>query len=241
MKYFYLLVTFFFLSNTYGQDPQLFENTWHLQKLVIEGEDIFPPSNEEVSSVNFTFYDNASNEYDTNVCNSFFGELEYQGGASFIMLNYAVTLIFCNEQENEIFEGQYFSFFQESSGELIEDPFTYAITINGDEKTLVITNNRGDEAIYGDQLLSNESLTKARFSFYPNPVIDRLTVQYSDALHSVTTINVLDINGKSVLTATMTVGEMQSVLDINTLKTGMYFLDIKTGDGLGQVMKFVKK
>mgnify|MGYP003630290894 CR=1 FL=1 len=241
MKHLYLILALAFGLNTYAQHPELPDQTWYMQKLVIDGTDHFPPSNEEVSYVMIQFPDILPLYLDTGVCNYFGGEVEFQGIDSFTMLHYEMTLIECDQVVNSSFEGLYFGFFFDADFNLLEDPFPYTITGSGDEMTLVITNVRGDEAIYGNEQLSNAAWEAVPFTLYPNPVTDRLTVQNNKGSGDGAALRVLDVSGKEVLTGVMDTGTPQSSLDVGALHTGMYFLELTNSRGNTQVVKFVKK
>lgn len=241
MKHLYLILALTFGINTYAQDPQLLDEMWYMEKLVIDDTDYFPPSNDEVPFVMIQFPDILPLYLDTGVCNYFGGEVEFQGSDSFTMLHYETTLIFCNEGQNEAFEGLYFSFFFDADFNLLETPFPYTITTSGDEKTLVIINERGDEAIYGNEQLSNAAWDAAQFTVYPNPVTDRLTVQNNKDAGDGAALRVLDVSGKEVMTGVMDAGLQQSSLDVSALNTGMYFLELTNSTGNTQVVKIVKE
>lgn len=224
----------------YAQDPELFEHTWYLQKVVIGTDDYFPPSNAEVEFVGLTFYDNSSNEFDTNVCNGFFGELDYVSTQSFIIQDSAMTLLECDMQDNSIFEGIYFGFFLDSNNHL-NDPFPFVITTNGSENTLIITNVRGDEAIYGNQILSTGFYEQTLFSIYPNPVKNTLNIQSQNNYLSDASVQVFDISGKLVEFKVIDLVESNNGLNVSHLKSGLYFLTIKNKNGNKQTLKFIKQ
>ena len=41
MKYFLIITSLIFVQKLFAQDPQLFENTWYLQDVIIDGNDNF--------------------------------------------------------------------------------------------------------------------------------------------------------------------------------------------------------
>jgi len=241
MKNIVLILTLTFLAKCFAQDPQLFDNTWYLQKVIIGTDDYFPPSNAEVEFVGLTFYDNSSNEFDTNVCNVFFGELDYDSTQNFMIQDSAMTLLECDMQDNSIFEGIYFGFFLDSNNNHLNDPFPYVITTNGNEKTLIITNVRGDEAIYGDQILSTGFYEHTPFSIYPNPVKNILNIQSQNNYSSDASVQVFDINGKLVEFEIIDLVDSNNALNVSHLKSGVYFLIIKNKDGDKQTLKFIKQ
>ena len=59
MKTIKILILVLFASlSSYAQNPQLFENTWYLQKIVIDNQDFFPPSNNEIEFVSLNLTEN---------------------------------------------------------------------------------------------------------------------------------------------------------------------------------------
>jgi len=241
MKKIFLILTLAFFTKNFAQDPQLFDNTWYLQKVIIGVNDYFPPSNTEVEFVGLTFYDNSSNEFDTNVCNVFFGELNYDSTQNFMIQDSAMTLLECDMQDNSIFEGIYFGFFLDGNNNHLDAPFPYVITINGNEKTLIITNVRGDEAIYGDQILSTDFIEKVKFSIYPNPVKNTLNIQSQNNYLSDESAQVFDISGKLVESEVIDLVDSNNALNVSYLKSGVYFLIIKNKEGDKQTLKFIKQ
>jgi hypothetical protein len=77
--------------------------------------------------------------------------------------------------------------------------------------------------------LSNQNLTTKILRIYPNPVVDNFTIE---GLSKSETLNVFDLNGRVVLTQTISNNEMISVTN---LSKGMYF--IKVGGEIGKILK----
>ncbi len=168
------LSLFMYFSN-YAQDPQLFENTWYLQNVIINGYNNYPPSNDEVEFVSVTFAE--PDNLNTYVCNTFDSELLFSNPNEFFIISYSISLIFCNLQVNTDFEGIYFDiFFNEKTQDPYTEPFIYDIVINGPQKTLTIINVNGDSAIYSNELLSIQELDNLSFEIYPNPVTNKLFI-----------------------------------------------------------------
>ena len=59
------------------------------------------------------------------------------------------------------------------------------------------------------------------FNIYPNPVKDVLTIE-----GEYTSTNIYDVYGKLVLTT-----DHQNTIDVTALNSGVYFINITTGDG----------
>jgi len=228
-----VLVLFAYLSS-YAQDPQLFENDWYLQKVIIDGQDNFPPSNNEVPFITVVF--NAP-MFETAVCDVLTAEVNYNGTLEFDLFNWGVTLGGCNEQENTDFQVVYLdTFFVDN----ITDSFTYTITneSNG-SKTLSITSINGNKAIYNSVLLSTQDFSKAAsISIYPNPVKDDLFISGTIDMNDVK-INIFDVNGKLVLSLNNFDANNKSI-NVQKLNSGIYFIFLKDNQGRTAVKKFIK-
>ena len=83
-----------------------------------------------------------------------------------------------------------------------------------------------------DVCASIDDMQETSFSIYPNPATNQLTV---DNIQLVENIKILDITGKVLIEHHCEQSEAISIIDINQLQNGVYF--IKVG---GQVKKFVK-
>ena len=158
--------------SSYAQDPQLFENTWYLQKVIIDGQDNFPPINNEVPYVPLFI---TVNNLETSVCDSMSGSFVEINNDSFTVSDFNFLLIECSLQENIDFETLYFIDFFNAL--LQNNIYNYTIVSNtGNSKILTLTNNSGSQAIYGNEILSNQDFDISSFKVYPNPVKDKLFI-----------------------------------------------------------------
>ena len=66
---------------------------------------------------------------------------------------------------------------------------------------------------------------------YPNPVSDRLYI----SSQKVSEYQILDLMGKVVLK-----GTMRSFIDVSTLQNGLYYIELKTKQGVLQAQRFIK-
>lgn len=221
----------------YAQDPELFKHTWYLQKIVLDdGTEHVPVFNDDVPYIGLTFYDEMSYYFQTTVCNTFFGEVNYQSNNIFLIIFSDQSLLDCLPAESYYFEGIQFGFFSDG-GDHIVDPFLYDITTNGNEKTLTITNVRGDDAIYGDQILSGGSFENSVFSIYPNPVNESLSIYTSFC--DFCTVKIYSPNGKLLYSESLKTS--QDKIDAKQLSNGIYFIVVENELGLKHTQKFVKK
>ncbi len=198
MKYIILSFTILVFYSSYAQDSQLAGVNWYLQDLILNGQHHTPPQNSEVQYVEARFYAVSNGDgvdgFNTFVCNNLSGLVEYDSNNqdySFLE-SIEVTLMSCNLQINEDFETVYFPFFDDNPGNL----YNYTITTGSNGyKTLEITSNTGDQAIYGDHILSNEDFYSPQFSIHPNPTTDKLYITATNTKENLT-LKIFNIEGK---------------------------------------------
>jgi len=84
--------------------------------------------------------------------------------------------------------------------------------------------------------------TSFTFSFYPNPAIENITVNYSLEQSAKVTYTIYDLTGKQIQTesATRFTGAQQQNIDLNNLQAGAYLLSLNV-DGSVITKRFVKK
>lgn len=79
--------------------------------------------------------------------------------------------------------------------------------------------------------------------FYPNPVIDNASFEYTLNKPSKVTVNIFDIGGKlinSVSYGTQLSGKQKSEINLSELPSGAYFLQLQTIEGTS-IKKFIKQ
>jgi hypothetical protein len=245
MKKLFILISITFFLPSLGaaggglftQDPELFNHTWYLQKIVLEdGTEHIPIPNDDVPFITIIFNDEIPYYFETTVCNTFYVEVNFQSNNIFLIIFSDQSLLDCLPAENFYFEGIQFGFFLEG-GDPIEDPFLYDITTNGNAKSLKITNVRGDEAIYGNQLLSTGQYEDVQFSIYPNPVQE--TLQINQNSYEFVTATIYNLQGKKINRHTLE--NSHSTIDVKTLISGLYFLVLESENGERVAHKFVKQ
>ena len=107
-----------------------------------------------------------------------------------------------------------------------------------------VYSNQGPGTVYIDNVmlssvaptLNDKDFELSSFKAYPNPTQDNWTVKSKDQI--ISSIEVYDILGKQVLT--MSTDSREVSIDGSSLKTGLYFAQIKTDSSL-QSIKLVKK
>jgi len=82
---------------------------------------------------------------------------------------------------------------------------------------------------------STQEISGTSFKVYPNPVTDKLTVQSLDMKK----LTVSDLLGRTLKTYKLQ-NESSKVIDMNSLRSGIYFISIETGKGT-YTSKFIKK
>ncbi|WP_298492654.1 T9SS type A sorting domain-containing protein [uncultured Algibacter sp.] len=89
---------------------------------------------------------------------------------------------------------------------------------------------------YNETALSAEKFNISDVKIYPNPTINVWNIKADNI--NINSVKVLDVLGKQVLTFTPDASEV--VIDGSTLKSGIYFAQIKTDNGTSSV-KLIKK
>lgn len=229
------IAIFLFLATThfcFAQDPELIDNEWYLQNVIIDGNDNPPPSNDEVSDVIAEFF---VDSFGTLVCNNLVGFVAYNIQNFNFTKPLEQTLLPCNMQVNQDFEILYFGFYYSDQA----DPFAYSITTEGNgTKTLTITSASGDQAIYGNELLTSQDFSGSIFSLYPNPVKDELNLKSLSNDAEKLEIKIYDLTGKLLIS---TITDTDTSLNVASLKQGVYFVVVENGESLVEVKKFIKK
>jgi hypothetical protein len=192
MKKILIILSILFSFISFAQDPQLFENDWYLQKLIINGEDNFPPSNEEVPFITVFF---SEIQFETGVCDVMSGGIIYDDFNSQFTLDVGLTFAGCKLSVNSDFQLIYLQDFYENN---VIEPFTYIIANESNYKTLSIINDSGNEAFYSSELLSTQDYYKNLFAIFPNPVKDKLFISGTIDLNDFA-VNIFNINGKLVI------------------------------------------
>ncbi len=241
MKDILIIITILVSYTASTQDPRLFENTWYLQKVIINGQDNFPPSNNEVPYVPLMIYESNA-LLETGVCNMGSGTVEFSLiDSSFWFTNgMSVTLSDCTNSQNSTFEGIYFNDFFNAGNLTVNDMFFYDIIDNGNSNyTFILTSPSGDQAIYGNQILSNTAIKDLQFAIYPNPASTHLNITAPFGKGN-SEIKIFNSRG-SLLKHKNFEGEDILSLDVSNFSRGLYFLKIKNENDTVVVKRFVKE
>nr|WP_321226320.1 T9SS type A sorting domain-containing protein [uncultured Psychroserpens sp.] len=236
MKIILIILALLFTTSNFAQDSRLFDNIWYLNDLIIDGTHNIPPTNEEIPFVPLEFIE--PNEFLTGICEAGMnGAIIYSANNEFTFDGgIAVLTGGCyDDPSNEDFNGLYVGFWFYTS----LDVYEYSITETENNRTLSIINSNGDEAIYGDQLLSIRDFNNDNFSIFPNPVNDILYIQKKQNVNF-SKIMIFDFNGRLIQI------EEQIDLDdlavnVQKLNNGIYFISIENDANQVVFAKFVKK
>lgn len=227
--------------NSNAQEPELVDTFWYLKELNIEGITIIPPDNDEIDTATLEFL-SSTNGYLINTCVCYCGLTDFvQIGNETIQFDNMSFLITesCDLAENAIFQDQYFVDFFQSETTDVSEPIGYEILTDSEgNKQLTLTNNNGDLAIYGDQLLYTLDNTAATFSLVTNPVQHNLELQFPIGSHN-RTVQIYDIVGKLVKSTTSN-QEANLKLDVSVLERGMYLVVVSEGSKQS-IRKFIKR
>jgi hypothetical protein len=115
------------------------------------------------------------------------------------------------------------------------------------EFQLTVTDNAGVTSTATMQLMVEQGITQhfsstERFIVYPNPAHDVTTARITSQVTGTVKITVYDMNGRQVL-VTQTVKSddvVNKTLNISSLASGMYTVQISIGNKKTMVTKFIK-
>jgi hypothetical protein len=222
-----------FCGTSIAQDPQLFEDTWYLQKLTISGDEFLAPS--IMPEITEHIFDEMDSIFSTGYCDALICELSFDiTNDSFDILSVTELGIGCNNQEDVTFHVLYYDYLEEH---LQFNPYSYEITNSNDIRYLELTNANGNKALYANQLLAAPEQTIFFVSIYPNPAKDSLTISLKSIDNaSVTVYNIL---GVAVLDTTIT--STSNTLNMETLSSGVYLISVTANDGRKQTLKLIKE
>ena len=242
MKYLAAVVLFFFSISSNAQlDNILIENDWYLYSLSIEDQVFIPPVNSEMPYVELNFIDFKSTIiFESRACSIGNGVVIIdENNYTLTFVNgISINLILCNFEENQEFDSIYFDFYSENAS----NPFNINLLIIDDPESneelfgLEIVSANGDTAFYNSWLLSNDEFSVSTFKLFPNPVKDKFYI--SSTNENDFSITIFDITGKLILTKeNKKSGES---INIQTLKSGIYFISIKDDLGNTSIKRLLK-
>lgn len=219
-------------SNAIGQDPELIDNEWYLEKVIIDGETIFPPYfpfEPKVGRIYFEIDGMAKEFCDIRGC-----EASYDPNENIFMLGECVLLPgSCDRPEYIIFAGIYDSIFYEENNPI--NPFAYVLELGSDGiLVLTITNAQGNQAIFGNKFLSTAEIISEKIKIYPNPSSSKIFLKSQK--NTITKIELHTMLGESI----QTLNNYVDSVDLSHLATGVYLLRIYTEHG-SAIKKVIKQ
>lgn len=123
-----------------------------------------------------------------------------------------------------------------------------------DDLTIVMTQKEqrsvASKSVLEDEVAVNAvipvtklTMVQDKLSLYPNPAASMVNLQYASEATGKSAITVYDVAGRLVknIPFTKTTGVYQHNLDINELKNGVYYVQVKTGGTLMLQTKLLKK
>jgi hypothetical protein len=81
----------------------------------------------------------------------------------------------------------------------------------------------------------------AKFSCYPNPVLNRLhLVDHTGSLSANTSYQIVDLNGRIMKEGTLSVLEKETTIDLGSIQPAVYLLRVYNPKEILELMRFVK-
>jgi hypothetical protein len=237
MKTFILIIfsLIIYSFQSQAQTQELLDNTWYLEKVVIDDEEFFVPNlgSPPIAYAEFSI-DNLTTEY----CDWLFADIEYSEPSNFIFTGAGVTFEGCGVEEYDVFEAIYFNDFFGSIEVGFYQPFSYEITEESSTlKKLTITNINNDQAIYYSQTLSNQDMDGfGTVKLYPNPAQNKFSIESDVDIKQIKIYNQL---GHVVLEFDDI--KPQPSFNISVLSKGIYFVELSSVQGKKTVKKLVKQ
>lgn len=200
----------------FAQQGEFVSNVWYLEKLIIQGDDLFLPQNEEVSQSTLEI-DSSNSVFYIDFCYGGMADgLSFPDDNNFTIDNFSAPAMACEITENNCYQGLYFNFIWNNS----VYPFHYSVTEEEDNlKKLVITGNDNNQAVYYNSSLSVQDAKELHFVIYPNPTKDFI---YIETKETSLKIEIYDISGKICLVQEL--NKSTENINITNLSSGVYFL-----------------
>ncbi|MEO0403538.1 MAG: YHYH protein, partial [Bacteroidota bacterium] len=111
-------------------------------------------------------------------------------------------------------------------------PYVVGPTFYGEAENRSVNSVNENTTVYDGTSNVNESpLADLALTIFPNPTSDLLAVQINDLVQNVLTLNLMDQNGKLVMTKEIKPGTTIAYFDTQTLYSGQYLLQITSAFG----------
>jgi len=241
-NFFTLLLALLITSSSYSQISELlYDIDWFLDSIEIDGVTYSAPSNSEVPFVTLDFSKTTPN-FLTSICNDGFGDIiSVEPFESFSFPDgLVVTLSECVDPDNVIFEDLYFNtIFLDN----IDQPFEYfTVIIDNEIPTygLFIMSADGNWAFYYDKVLSVPSNELGAVTIFPNPVTEKLNLQFLNEMAFPLHVSLIDTSGRLFFTETIEHPVSRHQINLKNVPAGLYFVQIVDDNGGRVVKKIIK-
>ena len=208
---------------SFAQNPELFSNEWHLEKMVIDDVD-YPTPTQYEHTIDFgtpTFENpNTFSYIGLKYCSSysiFSAQIDNE-----TIINQAEFLL--NPDDDDCVFSDYeldfirdiVIFFRDENGPPI---ISYEINEVDNYKQLVLTNLDNNKLYYNNITLSQENfLFENTLSLYPNPVQNILNIK--NTASNLSKVQIYDLNGRLLQNHAMQTNEVS--LNVSQLNSGVY-------------------
>lgn len=222
----FLLLLWLAGYQAYAQDPQLFENPWYLQVVIIDGieyERPFPTF-DALLYLSPSWFDVAH-----HYCEEGFGSpIMYLTGENIFNIDDGGVIVIgiCADPDVLNFMDKHYKVYL-LDNQFAKNPFTYILETVNDHTSLTIINVDGDQAIYGDALLTTSDVSIHDISIYPNPVQELLIIDGVLNI-DIEAMKIYDLLGKMIIQE----NDKINYIDMSNLNKGIYFLKIETNQGV---------
>ncbi len=88
---------------------------------------------------------------------------------------------------------------------------------------------------------SVEEQTALTFSVYPNPANDVISISMDHQLAENGTVQIFSVDGQLVSTNVFSLGSTQKEVAIEDLNSGVYFVQLTSGNSVSKMIQFIKK
>lgn len=152
--------------------------------------------------------------------------------SSLIIRHMSWTLLTCGTTE-EYIESAYINFFNTYD----EDIYTFEIIGSGVNSILHLNNGYGSTITYGRQALSIDNFSKQKTQLITDLTENKLQL-ISETILANTKYTIYDISGRCISSSHL---NQSKSITINTLASGVYFLNIMNSKNQTERFKFLKK
>ncbi len=220
----------------------LYEYTWYLEAMEIDGVNYTIPANEEVPFITAEFSE-TSPHFLSAICDTAEGDIEsVMPGESFrFPTGLDITPVTCADGDNETFENHYFNDFFLAN---INEEFYYEVYIidgNNPSYGLVIWLDLDNYVSYLDKLVLNvPDNEEGTVAVYPNPVNEVLNLRFISEMSFPLEVSMIDTAGRIFLSEDIQQSVKRHQLDVKDLPNGLYFVQIEDQYGNKTVKRIVR-